>query len=95
MGSSGVITFSLYEFRNVQRKRIFKKNRIILISSRLMEFWCFGLPVALGVGVWVDGEGGWLGVHPIHMHMHAHACMVNMIISCKWPPPSGESLGIP
>ena len=40
---------------------------------------------------------------PIHMHMYAHARthmhtqarVVNMIISCKWPPPLGESLGIP
>ena len=46
--------------------------------------------------------GGW-GVHLtyVHMHvhactcMHAHSCMVNVIISCKWPPPLGESLGIP
>ena len=53
-----------------------------------------------GVGGW--GEG-WLGGTPthVHMHMHAHTCMhtharvVNMIISCKWPPPLGESLGIP
>ena len=39
-------------------------NRIknILISSRLIEFWCFGLPAALadgGVG-WVDEGEGWL-----------------------------------
>ena len=50
-------------------------------------------------GVW----GGWMGVGvvggaPTHMHMHVHACthmhthasMVNMIISCKWPPPWGN-----
>ena len=59
-----------------------------------MEFWCFGLPAALGVG------GGW-GMPPTHMHTHMHtctcmhACVFNMIISCKWPPPLGESLGIP
>ena len=47
------------------------------------------------VGGWVDGDGGWLGVPPTHVHMHAHTRMVNMIISCKWPPPLGESLGIP
>ena len=52
------------------------------------------------------GGGWWLGGAP-HIHAHAHACthaharthahahMVNMIISCKWPPPLGESLGIP
>ena len=45
--------------------------------------------------------GGWLGGCPSHMctctcmHMHTYACMVNMIISCKWPPPVGESLGKP
>ena len=37
---------------------------------------------------------GW-GVPPTHVHIHAHAhththvraCVVNMVISCKWPPP--------
>ena len=86
-------------------KRIYKQNRIILISSRLIEFWCFGLPVALGGGGGWMGVGGmgWFGVAPTHMHMHVyeriymhtHACVVNMIISCKWLPPLGESLGIP
>ena len=29
-------------------------NRIISISSRLIKFWCFGLPAALGMGsVWM------------------------------------------
>ena len=50
-------------------------------------------------GGWVDVGGGWLGVPPKHMythaHTHTHACMVNMIISCKWLPPLGESMGIP
>ena len=56
---------------------------IILISSRLIEFWCFGLPVALGGGVGLDGGGvvggwewglggwGWLGDAPFTC---AHAC---------------------
>ena len=52
-------------------------NRIEL--SRLVqdiEFWCFGLPAALGVG----GLGGWgwgggKGVPPTHMHMHTRTCM--------------------
>ena len=60
-------------------------------------FWA---PCGSGGGG-VDGWG-WLGVPPTHVHMHAHArtCMhahahvLNMIISCKWPPPMGESLGI-
>ena len=54
--------------------------------------------MGVGVGGWVDGGGGGWG-YPLHMctctRMHAHACMVNMIISCKWPPPLGEYLGIP
>ena len=82
-------------------------NRIELssIGPRHIEFWCFGHPAALGVGVWVYGGGGVIGGCPhtcahacthTHMHMHTHTCgVVNMIISCKWPPPLGESLGIP
>ena len=79
-------------------------NRIISISSRLIEFWCFGLPAALGVG----GLGGWgwgvVGGAPhtcahahTHTHTHAHACVVNMIIPCKWLPPLdlGKSQGFP
>ena len=46
---------------------------------------------------------GVVGGCPLHMCTHAHACtcmhaharVVNMIISCKWPPPLGEYLGIP
>ena len=46
-----------------------KQNQIISISSRLIEFWCFGLPAALGVG-WV-GVWGW-GVVGGCLHTHAH-----------------------
>ena len=63
----------------------------------------------LGVGDGWGWRGGWMGVGdgwgvpPTHVHthahartcMHAHACVVSMIISCKWPPPLGESLEIP
>ena len=52
------------------------------------------------MGVW----GGW-GVPHTHVHMHMHArmhthgraCVVNMIIPCKWPPPLdlGKSRGFP
>ena len=82
-----------------------KQNRIISISSRLIEFWCFGLLVALGVGGLGGCGWGWLGGAPTHVHMHAHArththahaCMVNMIIPCKWLPPLdfGKSQGFP
>ena len=53
---------------------------------------------------WMGGWGwGVVGGAPTHVHMqayahtctHTHPCMVNMIISCKWLPPLGESLGIP
>ena len=71
-------------------------NRIEL--SQLVqdiEFWCFGLPAALGGWV-VGGTPTHVHMHAhAHMNMHAHACVVNMIISCKWPPPLGEYLGIP
>ena len=100
MGVQG--NYSLYEFRNVQRLRISKQNQIISISSRVIEFWClvFSAPCSSGgwgMGGWGCGVSGWRvvdgGCPPTHMH--AHACMVNMIISCKWPPPLGESMGIP
>ena len=61
-------------------------------------FWA---PCGSGGGGWVDVGGGWrvVGGCPPHMctrmRMHTHARVVNMIISCKWPPPLGESLGIP
>ena len=59
-------------------------------------FWA---PCGSGGGGWVDEGGGWLGVPPTQMHTHTcthtHTHMVNMIISCKWPPPLGEYLGIP
>ena len=73
-------------------------NRIELsqLVQDLLNFGVSGSLRLLGVG------GGW-GVPPRHVHMHvharththAHAHMLNMIISCKWPPPLGESLGIP
>ena len=64
-GGSWVISYSLYELRNVQRQIIFKQNRISLISSRLIEFWCFGLSAALGVGGAPHTSA--------HAHMHTHA----------------------
>ena len=83
-GILGVISYSLYEFRNVQRQRIFKQNRIISISTGLIEFCCFGLPAALGrgqVGGGCQGHLGAWGVSPTHAHvhtcthMHIHTCI--------------------
>ena len=39
--------------------------------------------------------GGGCGVPLTHMHMLAHACVVNMIISCKWPPHWGNQWEFP
>ena len=74
-------------------------NRIEL-SQLVQDLLNFGVLGSLqlwgwGVGGWV---WGWLGVPP-HMYtcmcMHTHACVVNMIISCKWLSPLGESLRFP
>ena len=82
-------------------------NRIELsrLVQDLLNFGVLGFLQLWGWG-WVDGGGGWLVGAPhtcVHAraYMHAHTCahthtrVVNMIISCKWPPPLGESLGIP
>ena len=80
-------------------------NRIEL-SQLVQDLLNFGVLGSLRLwgwgGGWMGVEGGW-GVPPTHVHMHAHArtrthahaCVVSMIISCKWPPPLGESLEIP
>ena len=82
-------------------------NRIEL-SRLVQDLLNFGVLSSLwlwGWGGWVDGGGGWLGGAPTHVHMHAHthththahACVVNMIIPCKWLPPLdlGKSQGFP
>ena len=83
-------------------------NRIEL-SRLVQDFLNFGVLGSLRLWGWGGrcmGVGGGWG-YPLHtctcMRMHAHACtcthaharVVNMIISCKWPPPLGEYLGIP
>ena len=73
---------------------MFKENRIISISSRLIEFWCFGLPVGLGVGGgWLGVGGGWLGCPP-------HMCTCTRTRGkhdnfMQMAAPLGEYLGIP
>ena len=48
-------------------------------------------------GGWMDGGAGWLGgAHTCTcMHAHAHAHVVNMLISCKWPPHWGNPWEFP
>ena len=75
-------------------------NRIELsrLVQDLLNFGDLGSLWLLGMGVDGWGECGWGWCHTcVHAHTctHAHGCMVNMIISCKWLPPLGESLGIP
>ena len=86
-------------------------NRIKL-SRLVQELLNFGVLGSLRIWGWGAGWGaGWMGVGggwgvpPTHVHMHAHAhthththaCMVNMIIPCKWLPPLdlGKSQGFP
>ena len=76
-------------------------NRIEL-SRLVKDLLNFGVLGSLWLWGWGVGVWGWgvFGGAP-HICAHAHTCMhthvrvVNMIISCKWPPPLGESLGIP
>ena len=71
LGWSAIVYMSSGMFRG---KESSNRNRIISISSRLIEFWCFGLPAALGVG------SGWMGVVEgcpltlVHMHACTRAC---------------------
>ena len=76
-------------------------NRIEL-SRLVQDLLNFGVLGSLRLWGWVGGCMG-VGVFGGAPHTcahacactHAYACVVNMIISCKWPPPLGESLGIP
>ena len=68
-----------------------------------IEFWWFGLPMALG------GESGWMWVwgggrvSPTHVHMHAHVhtCLHTHIhvthnnFNYKWQPPWGNPWEFP
>ena len=75
-------------------------NRIEL-SGLVQDLLNFSVLGSLQLWGWGVGVWGWgvLGGCPTHMCtcmcVHTHASIVNMIISCKWPPPLGESLGIP
>ena len=92
-------------FRGKESSNRIELSRLVqdlLNFGVLGSLWLWGWGVVGGVGGgWLGGR--WMGVGggwgwPPHMctctRMHAHMCMVNMIISCKWPPPLGESLGI-
>ena len=69
-------------------------NRIELsqLVQDLLNFVVFSSLRLWGVGV-VGGAPHTCAHARACTHTHAH--VLNMIISCKWPPPLGESLGIP
>ena len=69
-------------------------NRIELsqLVQWLIEFSCFGFPVALGKGQVGGGLSGGMGSVPTHVYMyaHTHTCTyahVYMYRNCKWLPP--------
>ena len=93
-------------FRGKESSNRIKLSR--LVQDLILVFWapCSSGGVdgwGWGVDGWGWGVDGWgWGVvegcphtcaHSC-MRMHAHARVLNMIISCKWRPPLGESLGI-
>ena len=87
-------------FRGKESSNRIKLSRLV---QDLLNFGVLGSLWLWGWGGWIDGGSGWLGVPSTHVHMHTYACtcththahVLNMIISCKWLPPLGESLGIP
>ena len=91
LGWSAIVYMSSEMFRGKE-----SSNRIEL-SWLVQDLLNFGVSGSLQPWGW---EGGWMGVvggwgvppTHVHMHTHAHTHVVNMIISCKWPPPLG---GIP
>ena len=78
---SGVISYSLYMSSGMFRGKE-SSNRIEL-SRLVQDSLNFGVLGSLQLWGW--GVGGW-GCPPYMCTcMHArHACVVNMIISCKW-----------
>ena len=89
-------------FRGKESSNRIKLSRLV---QDLLNFSVLGSLRLWGEGWlgWLGGwGGGWLGC-PTHVHMHVYPCtcmdthahVVNMIISCKWLPPLGKSLGIP
>ena len=95
LGWSAIVYMSSGMFRGKE-----SSNRIEL-SRLVQDLLNFGLSGSL----WLWGYGGeWMGVGvvewcPPHMctcmHTHTHMCVVNMIISCKWPPPWGNPWEFP
>ena len=94
LGWSAIVYMSSGLFRGEESSNRIKLSRLV------QDLLNFGVLGSLWLWRWGDE---WLGGAPYTrahawacMHVHnAHACVVNMIISCKWPPLLGEYLGIP
>ena len=97
-GWSAIVYMSWGMFRGKESSNRIELSRLV---QDLLNFGVLGSLRLWGWGGWGDG---W-GVPPTHvhthaharMHRHAHACVVNMIIPCKWLPPLdlGKSQGFP
>ena len=83
-------------FRGKESSKRIELSRLV---QDLLNFGVLGSLRLWGWGVIGCGWGVVGGCPHTCAHactcMHAHAHVVNMIISCKWLPPLGESLGIP
>ena len=98
LGWSALVHMSSGVFRGKESSNRIKLSRLV---QELLNFGVLGSLQLWGwgwVGEWGLGVVGGCPLHMctcMHMHMYTHAGVVNMIISCKWPPPLGESLEIP
>ena len=101
-GWSTIVYMSSGMFRGKESSNRIELSRLV---QELLNFGVLG-----SLRLW-GGGAGWMGVGVVgewphtHVYMHAHTCMhtyaracvVNMIISCKWPPPMdlGKSRRLP
>ena len=99
LGWSAIVYMSWGMFRGKESSNRIELSRLV---QDLLNFGVLGSLRLWGWGGWVDGGGGWLGGAPhtcahARTHTHTHACVVNMIIPCKWLPPLdlGKSQGFP
>ena len=67
---SGVVSYSLYEFRNVRGKKSSNRIELSRLVQDLLKFGVLGSLQFWG-GWWMGVGDGW-GVSPTHIHMHMH-----------------------
>ena len=92
LGWSAIVYMSSGMFRGKESSNRIELSRLV---QELLNFGVLGSLWLLGGG-WVDGGWGWLeGAPHTRACMHTHAHVVNMIISCKWPPHWGNPWEFP